>query len=81
MEDNQDPLVGEIQREGRERRVLVIAAAIGIVAGVVLGMVYMLGAIGHARNQGSLPLVFFVGPPILSMAIGYAIFVARKRRR
>jgi hypothetical protein len=87
VEDNQDPLVGEIQREGRERRVLVIAAAIGIIAGVVLGMAFMLGALGEAQHTGSRgflshgALVFFVGPPLLSMAVGYAIFALRKRRR
>ena len=86
MEDNQDPLVGEIQREGRERRVLVIAAPIGIITGVVLGMAFMLGALGEAQNEGRGflshgPLVFFVGPPLVSMAIGYAIFAHRKRRR
>jgi hypothetical protein len=86
VEDDQDPLVGEIQRERRERRVIVIAAAVGIITGVVAGMAFMLGALGEAahdargfRSHGA--LVFFVGPPLLSMGVGYAIFMIRRRRR
>jgi hypothetical protein len=81
-----DLLVGEIERERRERRVLVIAAAFGIIAGAVLGMVFILGAIGdptpHARGlfrHGAVGLV--IGPPIVSIAIGYLIYGMRRRRR
>jgi len=86
VEENQDPLVGELQRERRDRRVLVIAAAIGIITGVVCGMAFMLGALGEAaksargfRSHGA--LIFFVGPPLLSMALGYGIYLIRRRRR
>jgi len=70
--EDQDPLIGELQRERRDRRVLVVAAAIGIIAGVVIGMIAMLGGLGPAaaaagglRSHGA--LAFFVGPPILSI--------------
>ena len=82
-----DPLVHEHQRERRDRRVLVIAAAVGIISGAVIGMAFVLGAIGDdagpahgwLRNHG---VVFFIlGPPLVSMAIGYAIYAVRRRRR
>jgi hypothetical protein len=82
-----DPLVGEIQRERRDRRVLVIAAAIGIISGAVVGMAFMLGAIDDAGEatggllHGHGALLGILGPPVLCMAIGYAIFALRRRRR
>jgi hypothetical protein len=81
-----DPLIDEIQRDRRDRRVLVIAAAIGIIAGAVIGMAFMLGAIGdaaarrHSWFHDHYVLLFIVGPPLISMAIGYAIFALRRRR-
>ena len=82
-----DPLVGEIQRDRRERRVLIVAAAVGIITGAAVGMSFLLGAIkGAAMDRRGFSLshgapFFVIGPPILSMAIGYAIFAWRRRRR
>jgi hypothetical protein len=81
-----DPLVEEIVRARRDRRPLVIAAVIGIVTGAALGMGFTLGALGSA-SQGThglhdpAALLFFIGPPIVSVAIGYAMVVLRRRRR
>jgi hypothetical protein len=81
-----DPLIAEIHRERRDRRVLVVAAVIGIVSGVATGMGFVLGAFGNAamspvgaRNPGL--LIFFIGPPAVCMALGYAIFALVRRRR
>jgi high-affinity Fe2+/Pb2+ permease len=83
--EEQDPLVGELQRERRDRQPLVVAAVVGIIAGVVLGMAFTLGGLGEAaqstRSFGSHgALVFFIGPPAISMALGYAMFSRRRRR-
>lgn len=84
--DAPDPLIGELHREQRHRRVLVVAAVIGIVSGVATGMGFVLGAMGDAARAPIGPrspglLVFFVGPPIVCMAIGYVIFALLRRRR
>jgi hypothetical protein len=82
-----DPLIGEIQRERRDRRILVIAAAVGIICGAVVGMAFMLGAIDDAdyATSGLLhahgALLGILGPPVLCMAIGYAMFALRRGRR
>jgi len=81
-----DPLVEEIVRARRDRRPLVIAAVIGIVAGAALGMGFTLGALGSAAEgthgvHRTAALLFFIGPPIVSMAIGYAAVALRRRRR
>ena len=81
-----DPLVEEIVRARRERRPLVVGAVIGIIAGVALGMGFTLGALGSAAEGASggrnhAALVFFIGPPIVTMAIGYAVVAVRRRRR
>jgi hypothetical protein len=79
-----DPLIAELHRERRYRRVLVVAAVIGILAGVATGIGFVLGAFGTAamspiggRNPGL--LIFFIGPPAVIMALGYAIFAAARR--
>jgi len=67
--------------------VLVVAAAVGIITGAVVGMAFMLGvieesaAIGRGFFLGHGALFFVIGPPMLSMAIGGAIFAWRRRRR
>ena len=78
-----DPLVAEIVRERRDRRVLVVAAAIGIIASAIVGMAVVLGAIGGAayHARGHALLIFVLGPPLVSMAIGHAIFALRRRGR
>jgi hypothetical protein len=80
-----DLLVGEIERDRRERRVLVVAAALGIVSGAVMGLVFILGALAEpttsARGFRHGALVFVLGPPVVSMAIGYVVYAVRRRRR
>jgi CHASE2 domain-containing sensor protein len=76
-----DPLVEEIVRARRDRRPLVIGAAIGIIAGLALGMAMFLGALGGDRSRNHAALAFFVTPLIVSMAVGYSVYRWRTRRR
>lgn len=76
-----DPLVEEILRARRDRRPLVIAAAVGIIVGVALGMAMVLGALGSERSRNHAALAFFVSPLIISMALGYGAYRWRIRRR
>ncbi len=76
-----DPLVEEMLRARRDRRPLVIAAAIGITLGVALGMAMLLGALGSDRSQNLAALAFFVAPLLVSMTIGYGVYRWRTRRR
>ncbi len=81
-----DLLVAEIERERRERRVLTVAAALGIVSGAVLGLVFIVAAIVEpTRNARGFfrhgAVAFVLGPPLVSMAIGYVVYVLRRRRR
>jgi hypothetical protein len=84
--DASDPLVGELRRDRRHRLVLVVAAVIGIIAGAAAGTAFSLGAFGDAaRGAGGMrnpaALIFFIGPPLVSMAIGHAIYAWLRRRR
>ena len=76
-----DPLVEEMIRARRDRRPLVIAAAIGIMLGVALGMAMFLGALGGDRSRNHAALAFFVTPLVVSMAVGYGVYRWRTRRR
>lgn len=76
-----DPLVEEMVRAGRDRRPLVIAAALGIMLGVALGMTMFLGALGGDRSRNHATLAFFVTPMIVCMAVGYGVYRWRIRRR
>lgn len=76
-----DPLVEEMVRARRDRRPLVIAAAVGIMVGVALGMTMFLGAIGGDRSRNHVALASFVTPMLVSMAIGYGAYRWRIRRR
>lgn len=80
-----DPLVGELGRERRHRLVLVVAAASGIITGAAAGTAFSLGAFGDAARGAVGPrnpaaLIFFIGPPAVCMALGYAIFALLRRR-
>lgn len=80
-----DPLVEELVRARRDRRVLVVAAVIGIIAGVALGMAMFLGALGSAvegaEQSNHDALAFFLVPLIVSMAVGYVVYRWRSARR
>lgn len=81
-----DPMVDELKREQRERRVLVVAAVIGIVAGALCGVGYALDAFGgFARGAGGsrnpAALIFFVAPFGVCMGIGFVIYKIRGRLR
>lgn len=76
-----DPLVEESVRARRDRRPLVIAAAIGIMLGVALGMAMFLGALGGDRSRNHAALAFFVTLLIVCMAVGYSVYRWRIRRR
>ena len=70
-----DMMIEDLATERRHRTVLVVAAVIGIVAGALIGIGASLqgfSGAGGARNPGM--LVFFIGPFMASMGIGYAIY-------
>ena len=81
MGPEDDPLVEELVRARRDRQVIAIAVAIGIVFSTVLGMGAALGALGGAtpRNHGA--LAYFVIPLALSIGVGYGHDWWRRRRR
>ncbi len=76
-----DPLVEEMVRARRDRRPLLVAAALGIVLGVALGMAMFLGALGGDRSRNHAALAYFVTPIFVSMGIGYGVYRWRIRRR
>ena len=76
-----DPLVEELVRARRDRRVLVVCVAIGIVLSVVLGLGASLGALVGTRTYAPATLALFVGPLALSTGLGYALYRRRVRRR
>ncbi|MBA3460054.1 MAG: hypothetical protein H0T46_08850 [Deltaproteobacteria bacterium] len=73
-----DPLVEELVRARRDRQVIAVAVACGIVVSVLLGLGASLGSLGD-RNQGM--LAYFVVPLALSLVIGYGLYWLRRRRR
>lgn len=80
-----DPLVGELRRDSRDRRVLTISAAIGIIAGAVLGMIFIAGAISEATQRApgffrQRAILLVLGAPLLSITIGYVLYRLRRRR-
>ncbi|MBL9013503.1 MAG: hypothetical protein JNL83_04955 [Myxococcales bacterium] len=80
MGPDDDPLVEELVRSRRDRQVLAVAVAIGIVTSVVLGLGAALGSLGghEPRNHGA--LAYFLVPLVLSLAIGYGHDWLRRRR-
>jgi CHASE2 domain-containing sensor protein len=83
--DDPDPLVEELLRARRDRRPVLVGAAIGIVLGVTFGMASFLGALGsavegeQARNHAA--IVYFVAPLAIGLGLGYAVYGVRRRRR
>jgi hypothetical protein len=73
-----DPLVVAFERDRRHRLVLIVAAVVGIVASVALGLAYALGGLGYVtgltgpRNPAALGL--FIAPFAASMLVGGAIY-------
>ena len=67
-------------RARRDRRVLVVSVAIGIVASVVLGLGSALGALGGAEPRNHAALAYFVVPLAVSVAVGYGLYWLRRRR-
>jgi high-affinity Fe2+/Pb2+ permease len=79
-----DLLVGELHRDARDRRILSVAAAVGIIAGAVLGLVFIVLAISSATTTAfyrhRAPL-FVLGAPVVSMLVGYVVYRLRRRHR
>ena len=76
-----DPLVEELVRARHDRQVLAVAVGVGIVASVVLGIFFSLGAIGGDRPRNHAALAFFVLPLVASIGIGYGLYWLRRRRK
>lgn len=81
MTTDTDPLIEELLRDRHDRSVLVIAAAIGIIVGLTLGMAMFVGALDAAvdgeRDRNHDALAYFLTPLVASMSIGYALYVRR----
>lgn len=84
QERDADLLVGELHRDARDRRILSISAAIGIVLGAALGLVFIVLAISSATSAAfyrhRAPL-FVLGAPVVSMLVGYVLYRVRRRHR
>ena len=80
MGPEDDPLVEELVRARRDRQVIAIAVAVGIVLSTVLGLGAAIGPLGGAaRNHAA--LAYFVVPLALSLGVGYGLDWMRRRRR
>jgi hypothetical protein len=84
--DEDDAILAELVQMQRDRRIIVAAAVVGILASAALGVAFSLGALGAwthsaggARNPGA--LVFFVAPFAACMAIGYTVYALVRRLR
>ena len=81
--EEDDPLITELIQTQRDRRIIVVAAVIGILASVALGVAFSLGGLGAGaggpRNPGG--LIFFIGPFAVCLAIGYAVHALVRRLR
>ena len=85
MQETSDPIVAEMIRTQRERRIIVVAAVIGIIASALMGVAFSLGALGGLaagsggpRNPGG--LIFFIAPFAICLGIGYGIHAIVRRR-
>lgn len=81
-----DPVIAEMIQMQRDRRILVVAAVVGIVASAALGMAFSLGALGAWTRSASGPgnpasLIFFIAPFAACMALGYAVHAVVRRLR
>lgn len=82
----QDPVIEDALTEQRDRRVIVVAAVIGIIASIVCGLGFTLGMFGDevrgaagARNPAG--LLFFGAPFVICLGIGHLVHrIVRARR-
>ena len=84
MKDTLDPLIDEMIRTQRDRRIIVVAAVIGILASAAMGIAFSLGSLGGLaagaagmRNPGG--LIFFVAPFAICLGLGYMIHALVRR--
>lgn len=81
MGPDADPLVEELVRARRDRQVIAIAVAVGIVLSTVLGIGAAMGALGGREARGHGALAYFVVPLAVSIAVGHGVDWLRRRRR
>ncbi len=80
------PLIEAAQTEQRDRRIIVVAAVIGILASVICGLAFATGGFGSWANGASggrspAGLIFFVAPFAICLGIGHIVFrIVRARR-
>ena len=73
-----DPLIEAALTEQRDRHIVVVAAVIGILASVALGVAFAAGGLGEwtdgARGAGNpAGLIFFIAPFAICMGLGYLV--------
>ncbi|MEO7091875.1 MAG: hypothetical protein ABI175_01410 [Polyangiales bacterium] len=76
-----DPLVEELVRARHDRQILAVTVGVGIVASVVLGVFFALGALGGDRARNHAALAYFTLPLVFSIGVGYGLYWLRRRRR
>jgi len=81
-----DPIIDAALTDQRDRRVIVAAAVLGIIASVITGLMFATGALGEwtrgasgTRNPAG--LVFFVAPFAICLGLGHIVYrIIRSRR-
>ena len=86
MQYTGDDLVDEMLQTQRDRRIIVVAAVIGIVASAVVGVAFSLGALGGLAAGSGGPrdpggLIFFVAPFAICLGLGHAVHAIVRRLR
>jgi len=81
-----DPIIDAALTEQRDRRIIVVAAVIGIVASVIAGVLFATGSLGEwtrgaSGNRNPAGLIFFVAPFAICLGIGHIVHrIVRSRR-
>lgn len=84
MAEAQDPLIAELVQTQRDRRIIVVAAVVGILASAGCGIAFGLGGfahLGHGGARNPAGLVFFVAPFFVCYGLGHLLHAVVRRAR